>query len=233
MTSIKLQPQAMLQFLENLAANNTKTWMDEHRTEYQELRAGLVQIATEIHAEMLGLDPTLLHMDPRKSLFRINRDIRFSNNKQPYKTHMGSKMSPNGQKKGIAGYGFGTSANGHIYIMGGINKLPTPQLNQIRDGIIHERSPLLKVFKSKNMTDNFEISDLGFGKLKTVPRGYAKDHPEAGLLKLQAYWAMQRVGVKAQSHDQIKKLVLEQFEHLIPMVREINQLISTEAIARS
>lgn len=200
--------------------------MDQNREIYQELRTGLVQIATDVHAEMLGLDPSLLHMDPRKSLFRINRDIRFSNNKQPYKTHMGSKLSANGQKKGIAGYGFGVSANGHLYIMAGINKLPTTELNLIRDGLIKPKSKLLKALKNKDFANNFELSDLGFGKLKTIPRGYPKDHPQADLLKLQALWAMQRIPVtKDMTHQTVQQTVLQNFQHLAPMVREINCLL--------
>ena len=224
--------QSLIEFLAELRENNNTVWFDGNRSRYKALREEFIDFTTEVHAGMLGFDPSLRHLNPRKSLFRINRDIRFSRDKTPYKTHIGAKFSATGQKKEIAGYGFGFSADGGLYIMAGINKLPTDRLNLIRDDLVSEESKLLNLFLS--LGAEFELSDLGFGTLKNIPRGYPKDFAYPELLKLQAFWAMGRrslipaqagIHKKAFKSGELRDYILERFEQLQPMVTAMNEVL--------
>ncbi len=222
------EPYRMHDFLVGLKANNSKQWMDKHREEYQVIRVQFLDFVESVHAQMLGVDSVLVHTDPRKSLFRINRDIRFSADKTPYKTHMGAKFSATGKKKGIAGYGFGISADGYLYIMGGINKLPPSELNLIRDALVTKNSKLAASINAKTFTQTFELSDLGFGVLKTVPRRYDKNSPLANILKLQAYWAMHRYPLirdKKIDEEFLLKYTVKKLSLLKDFVLEINRAI--------
>ena len=238
--------QSLIEFLAELRENNNTVWFDGNRSRYKALREEFIDFTTEVHAGMLGFDPSLRHLNPRKSLFRINRDIRFSRDKTPYKTHIGAKFSATGQKKEIAGYGFGFSADGGLYIMAGINKLPTDRLNLIRDDLVNEESKLLDILLGftqkqspqtpfiKGALNEFELSDLGFGALKNIPRGYPKDFAYPELLKLQAFWAMGRrslipaqagIHKKAFKSGELRDYILERFEQLQPMVTAMNEVL--------
>lgn len=220
-------PQDTIQFLQQLSQNNNKVWFDQNRDKYKVIRENLKQFIIDVHYEMQVVDPTLRNMDPAKSLFRINRDTRFSHNKSPYKTHMGAKFSATGAKKGITGYGFGLSADGHLYMMGGIQGIPTNQLNKLRDNLIDEDGRIAAILTNKKFVQNFELTDLGAGRLKNTPRGYAKDAPHAEILKLKAWWAMQYTRVDEKNNDPQKlgKYVIEKMSLLEPMVTEINFLL--------
>jgi uncharacterized protein (TIGR02453 family) len=226
----KFSPLSTIQFLKNLAQNNKKIWLDAHRDEYKTIRENLKKFITDVHYEMQIVDPTLRNMDPAKSLFRINRDVRFSHDKSPYKTHMGAKFSATGAKKGIAGYGFGLSADGHLYIMGGINKLPTSEINLLRDTLIDQDGKMADIITNKKFAQNFELTDLGFGKLKNIPRGYDKESVHAEVLKLQAWWAMHRLIINEKNQDPKKlgKYIIEKLSLLKPLVTEMNGALFTK-----
>jgi uncharacterized protein (TIGR02453 family) len=220
-------PLDTVKFLQDLAHNNQKVWFDEHRDRYKIIRENLKQFIIDIHYEMQVVDPTLRNMDPAKSLFRINRDTRFSHNKSPYKVHMGAKFSATGAKKGITGYGFGLSADGHLYLMGGIQGIPTDQLNLLRDDLIASDGNMETIFMNKQFMESFELTDLGGGKLKNTPRGYPKDAPHADILKLKAWWAIQHTLITPKNNDAktLGRLVVEQLSLLQPMVTAMNDIL--------
>ena len=93
-----------LQFLKQLAKNNTKEWFDDNRKKYDAAKADHMQLVQKIIDEFCKTDTTLSSLTAKDCLFRINRDIRFSKDKSPYKINFGAYINANGKKSMNAGY---------------------------------------------------------------------------------------------------------------------------------
>ena len=85
--------QQLLTFLAQLQENNHKAWMDTHRAAYQQARRTWVAITDSLLKGMGALDEDIAQLTPQSCIFRINRDIRFSKNKAPYKHNMGTYLA--------------------------------------------------------------------------------------------------------------------------------------------
>lgn len=200
-----------------LEKNNNKPWFDEHRGEYEEIRKQLVDFVTEVHRELITFAPEFIELDPRKSLFRINRDVRFSANKLPYKTGMGFKIVIGSRTCNCPGYGLWIDSDG-VYIGGGTTKMQTKDLNHFRDFFVAKPEETKAVLQQV-VTDGFELSQEY--TLKTVPRGYDPKHPLIELLKLQGYRAGKFFPHEPQTmtRDWLLKQTLVDYEKLYPFVQ--------------
>src|SRR5258706_15964745 len=99
----QLHPKT-LSFLSSLKKNNNKPWFDKNKPTYEEIKNELILSAGEVIKEVSKFDPSITGVDPKKSVFRIYRDIRFSPDKTPYKSNIGFWMSKGGMKVPSAGY---------------------------------------------------------------------------------------------------------------------------------
>ena len=99
-----MEIKSIYDFLSKLKNHNKKVWFDEHKKEYQAARNLWLNFVQETLDHLILLDKEFIHLDPRKCIYRINRDIRFSKNKQPYKTNFGAFFVPGGKRTGNAGY---------------------------------------------------------------------------------------------------------------------------------
>ena len=125
-----IQPST-LQFLKTIKKNNNKEWFDKNRTKYENAKQDYLAFVTEV---LLGLklkDKTLQLLEPKQCVFRINRDVRFSKNKDPYKTNFGASFSKGGKKIDCAGYYFHLEP-GASFIAGGYWMPMAPELKKIR-----------------------------------------------------------------------------------------------------
>ena len=102
----------LLGYLQGLAENNNKAWFEEHRGEYQGLRQEFTSLVGEILARLAVVDPAVEHLRPADCLFRINRDVRFSRDKSPYKTQFSALFCPQGRNVNLPSYYFHVAANG-------------------------------------------------------------------------------------------------------------------------
>lgn len=219
------EPKTLTDFLFELAHNNNKPWFDEHHARYQDIRKNLLIFCEDVHADLVQIDPELRHMDPKKCLFRINRDIRFSNDKTPYKTHFGGKFTNDGRKKGFAGYNIIFTAHGELLLMAGIHKLPPKELNKIRDNIVN-KSDFQQIILAPEFQKKFPLYDEW--KLKQCPTGYDKDSPYIELLKLQSWWAIHTVPEQTWSqwnYKELKQYTLMTLAELTPFVQNLNQTL--------
>jgi|SRR6056297_2879806 len=96
----------LLNFLRDLKKNNHKEWFHKNKPVYQQVRREFEQYIALLIAGIAQFDDTVKSLEPRDCIFRINRDIRFSKDKSPYKTNFGAYIAPGGRKGGYAGYYF-------------------------------------------------------------------------------------------------------------------------------
>jgi uncharacterized protein (TIGR02453 family) len=177
-----------LEFLSKLSKNNNKDWFDNHRSTYELVKNNFKEFVEELILNMAKFDPAIGRLLPKECIFRINRDVRFSKNKAPYKNNFGELLSPGGKKSFSAGY-YIQLQPGESFIAGGLWQPPTPQINAIRQEIDYNAAEFKKIIENKAFKKQFgTLSDED--KLKTVPKGYDKSHPEIELLKFKSYIAI-------------------------------------------
>jgi len=175
-------------FLEALAANNDRSWFAAHKSEYELLRAQWTsQIQRLIDAMASTYAPELAGLEAGKCIYRIYRDIRFSNDKSPFKTYFSALISPRGRHfDGACFYvHLGNAAFAENGLYGGIWSPETPVLRKLRKAIVDNSEEFHGIIDAPALNRLFP----GWcgERLKTIPKGYDKNHPEAEILRLKEY----------------------------------------------
>ncbi len=174
--------ETTIKFLKQLAKNNNKEWFDVNRKTYETSKEEFTAIVKTVIDKSSGFDPKLAGLDAKKCLFRINKDIRFSKDKSPYKLNMGASINPGGKKEMGAGYYIHIEP-GKSFLAGGCY-MPTPEvLANIRQEIDYNGAEFKKILNAKNFKTYFKGLSEEADKLKTAPKGYPKDHPDLSLLQ--------------------------------------------------
>ncbi|MEP3390274.1 MAG: DUF2461 domain-containing protein [Reichenbachiella sp.] len=187
-----------IQFLKDLSANNNKEWFDTNRKTYEACRKQFLGLVQNIIDELAKFDPELTGVDPKKCVFRINRDIRFSKDKTPYKTNFGALMGANGKKTEGTGF-YMHLAPEQNFAGGGIYMPPPETLAAIRQEIDYNPEGLKKLLESKDFKETFV--DIKGDKLKTAPKGYPKDHPNIELLRLKSFYVIKEFSERELTSD--------------------------------
>lgn len=176
-----------LEFLAALEANNSLDWMKEHRDEYQEAKNEFLRFLQDLIDHIAKFDPSVANLDPKRLIYRLNRDTRFSHDKSPYNPAFRAHISIGERKPVPAGY-YISIRPGKSFLGGGIFASQFPEATTlVRDRILTHGKEFQKIITDKSFTDNFEVTGQ---KLKNVPRGYDKDHPLGEYLKHKA-WAIE------------------------------------------
>lgn len=184
-------PAEAFKFLHGLKRNNNKLWFEANRSNYEQFlrepSGRLVEVmASHIEEEMLPLVA-----DQKRSLFRINRDIRFSADKSPYKTHIGIvfPLKNLGENEWTGMY-LGMEPKGasdmNVYVGGGAHEPSSEYLKKIRTKIAREYKTLKKLTTDKRFLGEFPKGLEGPSLLRP-PKGYEEDHPAIELLKIKSF----------------------------------------------
>jgi uncharacterized protein (TIGR02453 family) len=175
----------ILKFLKDIAKNNNRDWFEKNKPRYLDAKQQFEDFLEALHKEFLKFDEGLAGLNPRKLGFRIYRDVRFSKDKSPYKVNMGAGFSPGGKMMQEPGYYIHLEP-GKSFIAGGMY-MPTPEnLAKIRQEIDYNPKSFLKILEDKTFKKYFDGLD-DFDKLKTMPKGYPKDHPQMEYLKHKSF----------------------------------------------
>ncbi len=176
----------ILKFLKDLRKNNDRAWFEKNKSRYLEAKERFEGFVSSLLNEMVKFDERLAGLDPKKLPFRIYRDVRFSKDKSPYKVNMGAGFSPNGKLIQEPGYYLHVEPGNKSFIAGGIYMPDVENLSRIRQEIDYNVDALKKIMRGRAFRNTYDGFD-DFDKLKTVPKGYAKDHPEIDLLRHKSY----------------------------------------------
>jgi len=179
--------QSTMDFLSDLKTHNEREWFIKNRKRYDDAKSNFESFVQAVIDTMAEYDPILKGLEAKSCTYRINRDIRFSNDKTIYKTHLGAFIVKGGKKNGdrFAGYYFHVEPGGNSMIAGGAYIPPMPWLAAIRKKIDEQGSDLLKIIENKEFTGYF--GKLEGETLKSAPKGYSRDHPYIEFLKLKSY----------------------------------------------
>ena len=202
-----------LKFLSSLAENNHKEWMDANRNWYQETRQEFLEDVEVILKRLTELEPELSAYKPKDCVFRQNRDIRFSANKDPYKTNFGAYFSPKGKKSPGPGYYIQVQP-GNSFFAGGIWMPEAETLKKIRKEIDYRGSELEKIENVPEFKKLF--TGIEGEKLKTSPRDYEADHPYIEYLRLKSYTVSHQIADKDVTSGNFINLALDGFGVMKP-----------------
>ena len=193
---MKIIKKSTLEFLSDLKRHNDRDWFIKNRSRYDEARANYESFVQDTIDEISLFDPILKGLEVRSCTYRINRDIRFSNDKTLYKTHLGAFIVRGGKQNGdrFAGYYIHVEPGGNSMIAGGSYIPPKPWLTAIREKIDEQGDKLLEILNHKDFKKNF--GEIEGEKLKSAPKGYPKDHPYIELLKLKSFLASRLISDK-------------------------------------
>ncbi len=219
-----LEPNT-LKFLAQLKKHNNKPWFDAHRMQYEAAKINFSNFIQLVIDGMQKTDTTLAGITPKDCLFRINRDIRFSKDKTPYKTAMGASIKRGGRKSAFAGYYFHLEP-GNSFIGGGLWLPEAAALKNMRQEIDYNQKEFEAIRKEKSFKKTY--GDLYKGadqSLTNVPKGYEKDNAAADYLKLKSFIAETKLTDEELLKPALYKKTVAAFEALQPFLNFINQTI--------
>ena len=208
--------KSTLDFLLKIKNNNNREWFNKNRKLYEDAKENFESLVQAIIDRVTDFEPIMKGLEAASCIYRINRDIRFSNDKSPYKAHFGAFIVRGGRKNGdkFAGY-YVHIEPGNSMIAGGAYMPPAPWLSAIREKIDEEPEELLRIIKNKDFINYF--GKIEGEKLKTAPKGYPSDHPHIDLLKYKSYLVVNEVTDE-------KVLSQDYFEHIINVARAMKPL---------
>jgi uncharacterized protein (TIGR02453 family) len=188
--------QSTLDFLSDLKQHNDREWFAKNRKRYEEARTNYESFVQAIIDKIADFDPILKGLEVKSCTYRINRDIRFSNDKTIYKTHLGAFVVRGGKNNGdrLAGYYVHVEPGNNSMIAGGAYIPPIPWLTAIREKIDEQGDLFLKIINNKEFMNFF--GKIEGEKLKSAPKGYSKDHPYIEMLKLKSFLASKMISDK-------------------------------------
>jgi uncharacterized protein (TIGR02453 family) len=222
---------AAFQFLRDLARNNEKAWFEANRDVYErEVRQPMRTLVETVDARLSSIAPEIVG-DPKRSMFRIHRDVRFSRNKSPYKTNAGAWFFHRdaGRKVGTVGEGGGAGFYFHIdhttcFMAGGMWMPARPALVRIREAIAAQPTALARLTSAPRFRRRFGgLSEEV--KLRRVPRGFPPDHPAAEWLKLESFTARASIERSVATGARLVDRLCRDFELLVPLVRWLNRAL--------
>lgn len=217
-----------LQFLADLIANNNTEWMHANKKRYESYKKDYHNYIASILAEMKLLDPTLEPLEVKNCTFRINRDIRFSKDKSPYKTNMGVWFTQNKNKKNSPGY-YIHFEKGMSFIAGGVWCPEPNELKLIRKEIEFFHDDLEEIVSDKTFKKEFkELTRDDNNTLKKAPKDFDPNHPAIEFLKLKSYTASQKIDDKLFSEPDFSKKIAQKLIALKPMNDFLRRALETD-----
>jgi uncharacterized protein (TIGR02453 family) len=235
--STSLFTDRTLGFFRGLAKNNNKPWFEEHRTEYEEsVRAPMRELIEEMDVRLAGICPEVVG-DSKRSMFRIHRDVRFSKDKSPYKTHAACWFYHRAATRGVGGDAHGGSAGFYFHIEpgssmvgGGLWMPPRPALKLLRDAIAEDPRGFARIARDKTLVRRYGGLD-NEAVLKRMPRGFAEDHPASEWLRYQSFTAGRTLSDVQVTSRKLPSLLEEDFSRILPLVRWLNNALGLRPAA--
>ncbi len=214
-----------LDFLSQLKAHNNKAWFDAHRAEYDLARRRFEDFIEIVIDEFRPVED-FENLTPKDCLFRINRDVRFSADKSPYKINFGASLALGGKHSRRMPYYIHLQPGNQSLLAGGLY-MPTPeQIGRVRAAIAANSTPLRKLLRAKTFVEYFGVvTDETEGRLKTAPKGYDRDHPDIDLLQFKQWAVMHPLTDKQVLSPDLLPYTIKVFRALKPLNDWLNSIL--------
>ena len=207
--------EPVLAFLRDLKKKNNREWFQRQTERYQETKEVFTAFVEDLLQRASAFDATLQNLEASRCVFRIHRDIRFSKDKTPYKTHYGAFLSGAGKNSNGPGYYIHIEPGGKSMMAGGLYMPPTADLVAIRERIASEPKELRALLGNRALRKHFP--DGMNGERSKVVRGYKPDHPAYDLLLVKNYIVWRHLSEEEVLSKALAKNVTAAFATLAPL----------------
>lgn len=216
----------ILSFLRKLKVNNNRTWFAEHKREYNKAKNDFEKIGSALILKIGEFDDDTGRANIKDCIFRIYRDIRFSPDKTPYKTHFGAYIAfPGGRKSIRGGYYLHIAPNDNSFLSAGVWAPKSPILNALRRSIFENYDEFKEIINEPNFDTIFGNTFYEKGKLKRIPKGFPNDFENPEILKLKHYLVTVQLTDKEVLQPDFLDFATRLAKTAYPFVRFLNYTI--------
>ncbi|MEZ5025369.1 MAG: DUF2461 domain-containing protein [Chitinophagales bacterium] len=210
-------------FLSDLSKNNNKDWFDKNKQRYIDAQNEIKSFLADWIATFGKKDTSIAHLEPKKCVFRIHRDVRFSKDKSPYKTNLGAYITKGGKNLNLAGYYLHIQPGACFFAAG--NYMPMPeQLAKIRQEIDYNFVDFKKIIQAKKFNTNF--GDLSTeNKLIRPPKGYDESNEAIEYLKLKGFTIYKNLSDEEITSKDFVKNITELCVTAMPFIDFLNNAV--------
>lgn len=212
-----------LEFLQDLAKNNNREWFQDNKPRYVKANKDWHEFVQRVIDGMGVFDPRMIGTEAKKCTFRLFRDVRFSKDKTPYKTHFGAFMAPGGRKNPSPGY-YVQVNNDKCFCGAGYWHPEKEHLASIRQEIDYNSNVLESLMETKEFKKHYD--GIKGDELKLAPKGYPKDHPKIHLLKKKDFIISSSLDPNEMTSAQALPKLLDKFGAAQPFIKFLNEAIS-------
>jgi uncharacterized protein (TIGR02453 family) len=216
--------KSILNFLSQLKKNNEKPWFESHKTEFRACQEKYNDFCNGVLQQLSKTD----QLEGVK-VFRIYRDVRFSNDKTPYKTNFGAAFSR--LKPYLRGGYYLHIEPGNSFVGGGFWDPDPADVKRIREEIAADARPLQKIQASKTFVEYF--GEISGDQLKTMPRGFDASLPGEDLIRRKQYLVMRKFADKAVLADGFDQEVVKTFKTMRPFFDYMTMVLTTDSNGES
>ncbi len=213
--------ERLTQFLIELQFSNSKVWFDAHRPEYQVLKLEFIELVTRLIAGIATFDSSVKGVIAKDTLFRINRDIRYSHNKSPYKTHFSAAIAANGRHSSLPIYYLQLGIE-ESFVAGGIYLPEPPQLLQLRHYMMQHPKKAEALLKNKILLEQFEGLDTEH-ILTRFPKGFPEG---SSLLKYKSFTVSQNFDALALTSSELEEFLLSSYKKMLPLHKWLREALT-------
>ena len=212
----------ILGFLKDLELNNTREWFGQNKVRYETTRKKFLAVTEFLIHEIRRFDEEIPALNAKDCVFRIFRDVRFSNDKRPFKSNYGCFIARGGRKSGFSGYYLHIQP-GECFLSGGIYMPPPEFLQAIRQEIFYHPQNYIKLIEDDLFKSTFTLDYAD--KLKTAPKGYPKDWEYLDLIKNRNYALGHKVEEEVLFAPDFLKYAIDIYKIIHPFNQFLNKAV--------
>jgi uncharacterized protein (TIGR02453 family) len=214
-------PAEMPEFFEGLEKNNNREWFQKRKSVFEEkVKAPMVELVECVNQELAKFAPDHIN-DPKKAIYRIYRDTRFSKDKTPYKLHVGAIFPHrNLEKHGGGGHYFHVSRK-ELLLAGGAYMPGKEELLAIREHIAENHERFRKIISRKRLRDAF--GELQGDSLVRPPKGFDAEHPAIDLIKQKQWYVFASMGPESATTPELLKEIVKRFKAMQELIDFLNE----------
>jgi uncharacterized protein (TIGR02453 family) len=221
--------KSTLNFLEDLKLKNSKEWLDQNRQGYEEAKNDILSLAADLVASLSEIDTTIsnAYLDPKKCITRLNRDLRFSKDKTPYKTEYYIVLNKFGKNSPAAFYFLHIEPD-NCFVGGGVYNPQPEQLKKIRKEIDYSFGEWTSLISDTTFKNTFPGGIHNSGVLSKTPKEFGDENPAAEFLKMKGFYTMEKLtDLEIVSNDSLMK-INSCFKNSKPLVDFLNRAIEID-----
>lgn len=215
--------KSLLTFLKGLQKNNNKEWFDANKKTYEGIKKDWLAFVADAIEEVGRFDKDIAVLEAKNCIFRINRDVRFSNDKSPYKNNFGMSLSKGGKKAEFCGYYLHVQPGG-CFLAGGAYVPMPDKLAAIRQEIDYNAEEFVGIVTDKKFKKFF--GKLSGEALQRPPKGYEADNPMIQFIKQKSFLAEYKLTDEDLMDGRFAEKMIEVFKAMQPLNEFLNRAIA-------